>query len=241
MRRRRPRRPPSRRPRSRRPTRPATRPGPARTGDAERGRGQYRALRGRWRRSVRWSRAPRLRFRRAARSRPARPPALVGAGHPRLPSPGILFKDITPLLADGAAWRVAVDHLAGLHGIEPVDRVVGIEARGFVMGAAVAYRLGVGFIPLRKPNKLPHTTRSVTYALEYGSDTLEMHVDAVQPGERVLIIDDVLATGGTAAAAARLLTDAGATVAGLTFLLELGFLHGRDRLDGLPVSSLLVF
>ncbi|MGE0727855.1 MAG: adenine phosphoribosyltransferase, partial [Acidimicrobiia bacterium] len=106
---------------------------------------------------------------------------------------------------------------------------------------AVAYRLGVGFIPLRKPNKLPHTTRSVTYALEYGSDTLEMHVDAVQPGERVLIIDDVLATGGTAAAAAQLLTDAGATVAGLTFLLELGFLHGRDRLDGLPVSSLLVF
>ncbi|MGD9752893.1 MAG: adenine phosphoribosyltransferase [Acidimicrobiia bacterium] len=160
---------------------------------------------------------------------------------PDFPSPGILFKDITPLLADGAAWRVAVDHLAGLHGIEPVDRVVGIEARGFVMGAAVAYRLGVGFIPLRKPNKLPHTTRSVTYALEYGSDTLEMHVDAVQPGERVLIIDDVLATGGTAAAAARLLTDAGATVAGLTFLLELGFLHGRDRLTGLPVSSLLVF
>lgn len=160
---------------------------------------------------------------------------------PDFPSPGILFKDITPLLADGPAWRIAVDHLAVLHGLEPVDRVVGIEARGFVMGAAVAYKLGVGFVPLRKPNKLPHTTTSVTYALEYGSDTLEMHVDAVQPGERVLIIDDVLATGGTAAAAAELLTGAGATVAGLTFLVELGFLHGRDRLGDLPISSLLVF
>lgn len=160
---------------------------------------------------------------------------------PDFPSPGILFKDITPLLADGDAWRVAVDHLAGLHDIEPVDRVVGIEARGFVMGAAVAYRLGAGFVPLRKPNKLPHTTTSVTYALEYGTDTLEMHVDAVQPGERVLIIDDVLATGGTAAAAAELLTGAGATVAGLTFLVELSFLHGRTRLGELPVSSLLVY
>lgn len=160
---------------------------------------------------------------------------------PDFPSPGIQFKDITPLLADGNAWRIAVDHLAGLHGVAPVDRVIGIEARGFVMGAAVAYRLGVGFVPLRKPNKLPHATTSVTYALEYGTDTLEMHVDAVQPGERVLIIDDVLATGGTAAAAAQLLTGAGATVAGLTFLVELGFLHGRGRLGDLPVSSLLVY
>lgn len=160
---------------------------------------------------------------------------------PDFPSPGILFKDITPLLADGPAWRATVEHLAALHGDGPIDRVVGIEARGFVMGAAVAYRLGVGFVPMRKPRKLPHRTTSITYALEYGEDTLEMHVDAVEPGERILIVDDVLATGGTAAAAVALVQGAGATVAGLTFLIELGFLDGRDRLGGVPVASLITY
>jgi adenine phosphoribosyltransferase len=160
---------------------------------------------------------------------------------PDFPSPGIVFKDITPLLADGPAWHATVDLLAALHDEGPIDRVVGIEARGFVMGAAVAYRLGVGFVPLRKPRKLPHTTRSVTYALEYGEDTLEMHTDAVGPGERILIVDDVLATGGTAAAAADLIRGNGATVAGLVFLIELGFLGGRARLGDAKVSSLLTY
>jgi adenine phosphoribosyltransferase len=160
---------------------------------------------------------------------------------PDFPTPGVQFKDITPLLADGPAWRASVDALAGLHDDGPIDRVVGIEARGFVVGAAVAYRLGVGFVPLRKPRKLPHVTVSVTYALEYGEDTLEMHIDAIQPGERILIVDDVLATGGTAAAAAELISSAGGTVAGLTFLIELGFLQGRAKLGGLPVSSLIQY
>lgn len=160
---------------------------------------------------------------------------------PDFPTPGVLFKDITPLLADGPAWCATVDLLSELHGTGPVDLVVGIEARGFVLGAAVAFRLGVGFVPLRKPRKLPYRTNSVTYSLEYGEETLEMHTDAVQPGDRVLVVDDVLATGGTAAAAVTLLENAGATVAGLSFLLELTFLDGRSRLGGVPVSSLITF
>jgi adenine phosphoribosyltransferase len=160
---------------------------------------------------------------------------------PDFPAPGVVFRDITPLLADGDAWRATVEHLAALHGEAPVDLVVGIEARGFVLGAAVAYRLGVGFVPMRKPNKLPHDTHRVTYSLEYGEDTLEMHTDAVQPGERVLVVDDVLATGGTAAAAVQLVRDAGAAVTGLTVLIELPFLDGRSRLPGVVTSSLLTY
>jgi len=160
---------------------------------------------------------------------------------PDFPNPGVLFKDITPLLADGPAWCATVDLLAELHGSGPIDRVVGIEARGFVLGAAVAYRLGVGFVPLRKPRKLPHHTTSVTYSLEYGHESLEMHTDAVGVGDRVLIIDDVLATGGTAAAAIELVRNAGGTVAALSFLLELTFLDGRSRLGDVPASSLITF
>jgi adenine phosphoribosyltransferase len=119
-----------------------------------------------------------------------------------------------------------------------VDKVVGMEARGFILAAPVALALGVGFIPVRKPGKLPWRTRAVSYALEYGEETLEMHVDAVQPGERILLVDDVLATGGTAAAAAALVEQGGAEVHGLAVLLELGFLSGRDRLDGLPLTAL---
>lgn len=160
---------------------------------------------------------------------------------PDFPSPGIMFKDITPLLANGPAWRATVSHLADLHAGIAVDRVVGIEARGFVLGAAVAYHLGVGFVPVRKPGKLPGRTATVPYDLEYGQDSLEMHLDAVQAGQRVLVVDDVLATGGTAAAALRLVQDAGAQVVAVTFLLELAFLQGRSRLDGAPARSLITY
>ncbi len=160
---------------------------------------------------------------------------------PDFPSPGILFKDITPLLADGDAWRVAVDHLAGLHDIEPVDRVVGIESRGFILAAAVADRLGAGFVPIRKPGKLPSTTLGESYALEYGTDSLEIHDDALGPHHRVLVVDDVLATGGTARAAANLVQRLGSTLHGLAFLIELEFLKGRDRLDGRRVTSVIQY
>jgi adenine phosphoribosyltransferase len=157
-----------------------------------------------------------------------------------IPSPGVQFKDITPLLADGRAWRLAVDTLS-----ERVERlgphkIAGIEARGFMFGASVAAALGLGFVPIRKAGKLPWTTTSVTYDLEYGTDTLEVHVDACAPGERVAIVDDVLATGGTAAATAELVASTGAEVAGLVFLVELGFLDGRARLPGRRVDSVIV-
>ena len=158
---------------------------------------------------------------------------------PDFPTAGVLFKDITPLLADGPAWRETVEQLTRLHRGVTVDRIVGIEARGFVVGAALAYRLGVGFVPVRKPGKLPHTSTSVTYRLEYGHDTLEMHTDAVGPGEHILVVDDVLATGGTAAAAVELVEAAGAKVVGLTVLIELAFLQGRSRLGTTPVASLI--
>ncbi len=160
---------------------------------------------------------------------------------PDFPKPGIMFKDITPLLGDGPAWVATIEMLAALNDGGGVDRVVGIEARGFLVGAAVAFSLGVGFVPLRKPAKLPFHTTSVSYSLEYGTETLEMHTDAVRPGDRVLIVDDVLATGGTAAAAVQLVRGAGATVVGASFLLELTFLHGRVQLPGVPVSSLITY
>jgi len=156
---------------------------------------------------------------------------------PDYPQAGVVFKDITPLLADGKAFAAVVDALAVTHG--PVDRVAGIEARGFILAAPVANRLGVGFVPIRKRGKLPGATFAEDYDLEYGTATIEVLTDAFVPGERVLVIDDVLATGGTARATADLVQRAGARVAGLAVLLELSFLNGRARLAGFPVSALL--
>lgn len=159
---------------------------------------------------------------------------------PDHPRPGVLFRDITPLLRDPAAFSAAIEALA-----EPwfgeIDAVAGVEARGFVFGAPVAQRLGVGFVPVRKPGKLPWSTTSVEYALEYGTDSVEIHTDAVSAGERVLLVDDVLATGGTAGAAQVLLSGAGAAVVGASFLIELVGLAGRDRLGDLPVRSVVTY
>jgi len=154
------------------------------------------------------------------------------------PQPGIVFKDITPLLGDGAALGAVVAALAAGHG--PVDKVAGIEARGFILAASVACHLGSGFVPVRKAGKLPAPTYAQTYDLEYGTATIEVHRDAFVPGERVLIVDDVLATGGTAEAAADLVRRAGGEVAGIAVILELAFLDGRAKLSGMSVRSLLV-
>jgi adenine phosphoribosyltransferase len=160
------------------------------------------------------------------------------------PRPGVMFKDITPLLADGAALRAVVAALAAgqRRRGEPggVDKVAGIEARGFILAAPAALELGAGFVPVRKQGKLPGPTYAQSYDLEYGSATIEVHQDAFTPGERVLIVDDVLATGGTAAATAELVRKAGAEVAGIVVVLELSFLAGRDKLPGILVRSLLV-
>jgi adenine phosphoribosyltransferase len=156
---------------------------------------------------------------------------------PDYPHEGVLFKDITPLLGDGTAFRRVIAALAEGHA--GVDKVAGIEARGFILAAPVASLLGSGFVPIRKQGKLPAATYAESYSLEYGTATIEVHRDAFEPGERVLLIDDVLATGGTAAASAELVARSGATIAGIVVLLELGFLSGRSRLPGLPVSALL--
>jgi len=156
---------------------------------------------------------------------------------PDYPQVGVIFKDITPLLADGKAFASVVDALAATFG--PVDKVAGVEARGFILAAPVACRLDVGFVPIRKQGKLPGATYAQDYDLEYGTATIEVLTDAFAPGERVLVIDDVLATGGTARATADLVRRAGARVAGLAVLLELSFLNGRARLADLPVSALL--
>jgi adenine phosphoribosyltransferase len=158
---------------------------------------------------------------------------------PDFPKPGIVFKDIMPLLADAAALHQAVDDLAAWAEPRRVDIVVGAEARGFILGAAMAYRLGCGFVAARKPGRLPFLTVGAKYALEYGFDALEMHVDALKPGARVLIHDDLLATGGTARAKIDLVEQLGAKVVGLAFVVELGFLNGRDKLYGYDVHSLV--
>lgn len=159
---------------------------------------------------------------------------------PDFPQPGIMFKDITPLLADPDGFRAAIDMLAEQYRDAGVTKVLGAEARGFILGGALAYALGAGFVPARKPGKLPYETTSAEYALEYGTDQLEMHVDAVGKGDIVLIVDDVLATGGTAAAKADLVTRSGAKVAGFAFLIELDFLAGRAKLpEGLGIVSLI--
>ncbi len=149
----------------------------------------------------------------------------------------MIFKDITPLLADGQAFAAVVDALAAVYG--PVDKVVGIEARGFILAAPVAVRLRAGFVPIRKKGKLPGPTFAQDYELEYGTATIEVHTDAFTPSDRVLVIDDVLATGGTARATVDLVHRAGASVAGIAVMLELSFLNGRARLADLPVTALL--
>ena len=157
------------------------------------------------------------------------------------PKPGIVFKDITPVLADGRLFRNVIDRFADeLNGLG-VTKVVGIDARGFIFAGAVASELGLGFIPIRKKGKLPWTTCSAAYSLEYGESVVEMHVDAVVRGEKVALIDDVLATGGTAAAAIKLLGECGAEVVRAEFLMELGFLGGRANVGSTPVVSLVIY
>lgn len=158
---------------------------------------------------------------------------------PDYPKPGILFYDLTTLLQDPKGFHALVDRLCDHYNGKKVDVVAGIEARGFIFGPALAYRMGAGFVPVRKPKKLPWKTASVTYQLEYGTDTLEVHQDAVRPGQRVLICDDLLATGGTAAAATQLVRQLGGEVAGAAFAVELGFLRGRAKLSGVDVFALL--
>ena len=158
---------------------------------------------------------------------------------PDFPKPGIMFKDITPVLADAELFRATTDAMAGSWRGAGITHVVGIESRGFILGAPIAQRLGAGFIPVRKPGKLPYRRERIEYALEYGVDALEMHADACGAGARVLIVDDVLATGGTAGAAARLVAQVGAPVAGFAFLIELAFLDGGSRLREVPRTSLL--
>jgi adenine phosphoribosyltransferase len=160
---------------------------------------------------------------------------------PDFPKPGIVFKDITPLLADPAAFRHIVDGLSAPFAGAGISKVVGVEARGFIVAAPVADRLGAGFVPVRKPGKLPWSIEALEYELEYGTDLLEIHKDAVVEGERVLLLDDVLATGGTAAAAARLIERLGGEVVGLGFIIELGFLGGAAKLDGRPHHALLTY
>jgi adenine phosphoribosyltransferase len=159
---------------------------------------------------------------------------------PDFPKPGISFKDITPVLADGQLVGDVIRELARQVGTE-VDLVVGIESRGFIFGAPLAHELGCGFVPVRKPGKLPWQTRRVEYALEYGTDALEAHIDALVDGARVALVDDVLATGGTAVAAGELIRQLGGRLVGMFFAVELGFLGGRSRLEGVPVHSLVNF
>jgi adenine phosphoribosyltransferase len=160
---------------------------------------------------------------------------------PDFPKPGILFYDITTLLGDPAGFKAAIDALTGPYVGQGISLVIGIESRGFILGAAVADRLGVGFCPIRKPGKLPAATIKESFSLEYGTDAIEIHADAVAPGQRVLIVDDVLATGGTASAAVRLVKRLGGELHGLAFLIELAALKGRTLLDGETVYSVLTY
>jgi adenine phosphoribosyltransferase len=160
---------------------------------------------------------------------------------PDFPKKGILFKDITTLLKDPAAFKKTINILAAQYQGQQVKYVVGIEARGFIFGAALAHELGIGFIPVRKKGKLPAKTRSVTYSLEYGTDTVEIHEDALKKGDRVIIVDDLLATGGTVGAVAKLVGELGANIIGIAFVIELSFLKGREKLNGLPVFSIIQY
>jgi adenine phosphoribosyltransferase len=162
---------------------------------------------------------------------------------PDYPKPGIMFRDITTLLGDARAFRRTVDELVQPFAGMKIDKVAGIEARGFILGGAVAHQLSAGFVPLRKKGKLPHQTRAVEYALEYGSDSIEMHLDAVKAGERVMLVDDLIATGGTALAAVQLLREADAELMAAAFVIDLPELGGADKLRaaGIPISTLVAF
>jgi adenine phosphoribosyltransferase len=160
---------------------------------------------------------------------------------PDFPQPGIVFKDLMPLIADASAFRASIDLLAEWARPRAPDIILGAEARGFIFGGALAYALGCGFVPARKPGKLPWRTVEATYDLEYGQDTLQVHADALGAGSRVIVLDDVLATGGTAAAKVELVERLGGTVVGALFVVELSFLHGRDRLDGTDVHALVAY
>lgn len=160
---------------------------------------------------------------------------------PDFPEPGIVFKDITPVLADPAALRALIIELAAPFAESGITKVAGIEARGFILATPVATELGAGFIPIRKPGKLPFDTEMESYDLEYGSDALEVHLDACKPGDRVLIVDDVIATGGTAAAAVSLLQRIGAEVVGIAVFIELGFLNGADAIGATPLHALVTY
>jgi len=160
---------------------------------------------------------------------------------PDFPRPGIQFKDITPVLADARLFAGAIDLLTDGYSPGSVDAVVGVDARGFIFAAAAALKLGAGFVPVRKKGKLPYRTIEQSYELEYGANTIAIHVDAVRPGSRVMLMDDLLATGGTAAAAAQLLRQSGANILEVSFLIELGFLGGREKLKDLPLRSVVVF
>ncbi len=159
---------------------------------------------------------------------------------PDFPKKGIQFKDITTLIKDPKGLKNAIDDMAAAHKDKKITKVVGIESRGFIFGSGIAYQLGVGFIPIRKPGKLPAKTEAMEYSLEYGTDKIEIHVDAISKGDNVLIVDDLLATGGTAAAATKLVEKLGGKVAGVAFVIELaGSLHGRDLLKGYNITSLV--
>ena len=160
---------------------------------------------------------------------------------PDFPKAGIIFKDITTLLMHKKAFKHAVDALAAKYRNKKIDKVVAVEARGFIFGGAIAHKLGAGFIPVRKTGKLPWKTNSVTYELEYGTDTLHMHNDAISEGDKVLIVDDLLATGGTVKAVIDLINRQKGKIIGLAFLIELGFLKGRDKLKGYPIYSLIKY
>jgi adenine phosphoribosyltransferase len=158
---------------------------------------------------------------------------------PNFPKPGILFKDITPVLKDPELFKLSIDLFREILGDTKVDYVVGMESRGFIFGTALAYSIGAGFIPIRKPGKLPYHKKSISYSLEYGEDTLEIHEDAVEKGKKVIIVDDLLATGGTASAAFKLLDDMGADIVCAAFLIELSELKGREKLSACKVVSLI--
>lgn len=160
---------------------------------------------------------------------------------PDFPKKGILFKDITPLLKDKDAFRLAVDLLAKMFEGQGIEHVVGIESRGFIFGASVAYRLNAGFVPIRKKGKLPYLTESIPYQLEYGEDILEVHQDCVRKGAKVVIVDDLLATGGTAGAVVKLIEKVGGVVSGVAFVIELTFLNGRSKIQGYPIRTLLQY
>ncbi len=160
---------------------------------------------------------------------------------PDFPQPGIQFKDITPVLGDARLFAGAIDLMAARHADAGIDACVGIDARGFIFAAAAAKQLGTGFVPVRKKGKLPWKTHEESYSLEYGEATVAIHQDALQPGARVLLLDDLLATGGTAAAAVKLLKKIGAEIVEIGFLIELGFLNGREKMNGAPINSLITY